>query len=125
MFEIDKESGRTSVLQAMQPKVVPSLFDLKDNRRKIEYLFTFDVGEEKGELVWCSGYIVDVSDGIKSKTSRWFSGKTTNSKVYEKGLAAKVEWDAVGGHEEESSIVPFMRGNFNKNRQGAWRLYFE
>ena len=125
MFEIDKESGRTSVLQAMQPKVVPSLFDLKDNRRKIEYLFTFDVGEEKGELVWCSGYIVDVSDGIKSKTSRWFSGKTTNSKVYEKGLAAKVDWDAVGGHEEESSIVPFMRGNFNKNRQGAWRLYFE
>lgn len=61
MFEIDEESGRTSVLQAMQPKVVPSLFDLKDNRRKIEYLFTFDVGEEKGELVWCSGYIVDVS----------------------------------------------------------------
>jgi len=37
MFEIDEESGRTSVLQAMQPKVVPSLFDLKDNRRKIEY----------------------------------------------------------------------------------------
>merc|ERR1712037_154025 len=57
MFEIDEESGRTSVLQAMQPKVVPSLFDLKDNRRKIEYLFTFDVGEEKGELVCCSGLI--------------------------------------------------------------------
>ena len=123
MFEIDKESGRTSVLQAMQPKVVPSLFDLKDNHRKIEYLFIFDVGEEKGELVWCSGYIIDVSNGIKSKISRWFSGKTTNSKVYEKGSAAKVDWDAVGGHEEESSIVSFMRGHFNKNRQGAW--YFE
>ena len=52
----------------MQPKVVPSLFHLKDNCRKIEYLFTFSVGEEKGELVWCSGYIVDVSNGIKLKT---------------------------------------------------------
>ena len=78
---------------------------------KIEYLFIFDVGEELGELAWCSSYIVDVSDGIKSKTSRWFSGKTSASRVYEKGLAADVEWDPVGSHEEETSIVPFMRGN--------------
>ena len=78
-----------------------------------------------GELAWCSGYIVDVSDGIKSKTSRWFSGKTSASRVYEKGLAADVEWDPVGSHEEETSIVPFKRGNWNKNKKGAWRLYFE
>ena len=60
---------------------------------KIEYLFIFDVGEELGELAWCSGYIVNVSDDIKSKTSRWFSGKTSASRVYEKGLAADVKWD--------------------------------
>ena len=55
-----------------------------------------------GELAWCSGYIVDVSDGIKSKTSRWFSGKTSASRVYEKGLATNVEWDPVGSHEDSS-----------------------
>ena len=104
----------------MQPKVVPSLFDLSEqNRIKIEYLFIFDVGEKGGELVCCSGYIVDVSNGIKSKTSRWFSGKTTNSRVYEKWMAANVEWDPIGGHESESSIVPFKRGNFNESSQGT------
>ena len=109
----------------MQPKVIPSLFDLMENCRKIEYLFVFDVGKELGELVWCSGYIVDISDGINSEESRWRQGTTKRLKVYERGLAAMVEWDAVGGHEKETSIVPFMRGNFNKNKQGTWRLYFD
>lgn len=42
------------------------------------------------------------------------------SKVYLIVLLADVEWDAVGGHEKESSIVPFiMCRNFNKNNHGA------
>ena len=109
----------------MQPKVIPSLFDLMENCRKIEYLFVFDVGKELGELVWCSGFIVDVSNGIKFKKSRWFSGKTSASRVYEKRLAADVEWDPVGGHDQETSIVPFKRGSFNRNKEGALRLYYE
>ena len=109
----------------MQPKVIPSLFDLMESHRKIEYLFVIDVGEELGELVWCSGYIADVSNGINSEESRWRQGTAKRSKVYERGIAAEVQWDAVGGHEEETSIVPFMRGNWNKNKQAAWGLYFE
>ena len=70
MFKIDKENSATSIFQAMQPKIVPSLFDLYDNHRKIEYLFTFDVGKEVRELVWCSGYIIDVSNGINLEESR-------------------------------------------------------
>ena len=69
MFQMDKESGTTSILHAMQPKIVPSLFELKDNHKKIEYLFTFDVGKEEVELVWCSGYIIDVFNGIVSEES--------------------------------------------------------
>ena len=52
MFHMDKESGTTSILHAMQPKVIPCLFDLRDKKTKIEYLFTFDVDEEK-QLIWC------------------------------------------------------------------------
>ena len=44
MFQMDKESGTTSILHAMQSKVIPCLFDLKDKKTKIEYLFKFDVG---------------------------------------------------------------------------------
>ena len=125
LYNNDEECGNKSSLQHMQPKVMPSLFDLMESRRKIEYLFVFDVGEELGELVWCGGYITDVSDGINSEGSKWRQGTTKRSKVYERGIAAEVLWDAVGSHEEETLIVPFMRGNWNKNRKGAWRLYYE
>ena len=118
MFEMDKESGATSIFHGMQPRVVPYLFELMEEKTKIEYLFPFDVGEEQ-QLIWCSGYILDVSDGIQSKTSRWFSGRMLGSRVYEKGITAYVKWEAVGGHEEEKSIVPFKCGNFNRNRKGA------
>ena len=46
IFEMDKESGATSIFHGMQPRVVPCLFELKDKKIKIEYLFPFDVGEE-------------------------------------------------------------------------------
>ena len=124
MFQMEEESGATSIFHSMQQKVAPCLFELMEEKTKIECLFPFDVGEEQ-QLIWCSGYILDVSDGIQSKTSRWFSGKTAGSRVYEKGIAAYVEWDAVGGHPKEKSIVPFKRGNFNRNKKGAWRVYFD
>ena len=78
-----------------------------------------------GELVWSAGYITDISDGIDSEDYKWRQGTTKRSKVYERGIAVEVLWDAVGGHEEETSIIPFMLGNWNKNKKGAWRLYFE
>ena len=69
----------------MQSKVIPSLFDLMENCRKIEYLFVFDVGQELGELVWCSSYIIDISNGTDFEKYRWRSGKTKKSKVMEEG----------------------------------------
>ena len=51
--------------------------------------------------------------------------KNKKIKIYKRGLVDMVQWDVVGGHEEETSIVSFMRGNVNKNKQGAWRLYFD
>ena len=74
LYDNDKECGNKSSLQHMQSKVIPSLFDLMENHRKMEYLFVFDVGKVLGELVWCSGYIADVSNNIDLEESRWRSG---------------------------------------------------
>ena len=72
MYGNNKECCNKSVLQHMQRKVIPSLFNLMENCRKIEYLFVFDVGKELGELFLCSGYIIDVSNGIRSKKNKMF-----------------------------------------------------
>lgn len=110
MFDMNRESDATSILQAIQSEIRPSHFDLKDNHRKIGYLFVFDVVEGENRLVWCSGYITDISNGIDLEEYIWKQDKTKKLKIYPRGLVSKVNWDAVSGHEEKLSIVIFIPG---------------
>ena len=122
MFQLDEENVVTSILSSMQPKIKPCLFNLK-KERKIEYLFRFVVNGKR-DLHWCAGYVIDVSNG--EDFSKWRMGTTgCSNKCYKKGEAAKVLWDAVGAHPSETTTVPFGPGKYNRQKEGAWRLYFE
>ena len=104
-----------------QPKHAPDL----EIGTAIQCAFKYsDEDADDGDndiLEWCTGTVTRVSDGKNIRTM----GNEKN-KFYKKGGAVEIQWhaDESKGEDISYSIVTTCKGNFNKNIETSWRLYF-
>ena len=68
MFEED-EAMVESLHSKMQPKEGPSLFELQENKKKIERVFEFTRTDDSNTAFsfWCVGIIIDMSNGTNNQ----------------------------------------------------------
>lgn len=76
------------------------------NRREREYLFKSELVDKSKILNCCACYIKDILNGKNSKKLKQRSDKTAHLKCYSKWYATGADWDVVGGHKTEITIVP-------------------
>ena len=106
----------------MQERTVPNLNNMIG--MQIEYLCEYtDTDDKKQKFChWCVGTFVDVSNGTDDKKWRI---SPNGKKCYNRGHAAQIKWDAVFENPSSVSIVKLTPGKWNKQTEGAWRVYYE